>query len=704
MRLSAPRISKAIAALALIAVASLIAVSLLADAGSASAWMEERRGHLGEYNQSDETDGVAFDIEENKTAAAGETLIRVGKVKIRDRDDNVLDTKYIIHQDGSQNPIVDGNKTFQLNPHGKDSGDNKNVLWVTGPLNHEKQDTYLLVVSADGTVSTAVTVIVTILDLNEPPMLGVSPTVLNAEATPMARTLLPTGDDIPNPEYAANITESADMGDVLLVSEWDGTSQFAPPRYYEDHTPIMAFDEDAGAVLTYSLRAANSSGAMTTSAFSGPFSINASTGAITVSGTLDYETTDEYVMYIVVTDDDAQTPLSDNAKLTINVIDINELPAFVRDDLDRMSAQEAAAYCKRDWDEIRLVNPPIITIDENPNPGMVLVDYDACDAEGDDLRFIIWSGPELDSKMFYLNEATGVLSVSSVAADAAKFDYESKASYSVEVEVVDHEEVGQGQILQEIRLNDVNENITRTPTHTPAPTATPTPVPGAGATPTPTTTPARVSQDVLHRVGALEQLLATLQTLIQSLQGVIAAQDGKIAAQDDRIAAQDNRIATLEAQMSAGALTPTPTATPSPRPLPTSTPSPTPTDTPEPTPASNASACVQAMQPGSVSGSWNSACLTANPTHGNTYYARFYTFTLAAAADVTITLTSDKPPYLYLLAGGGTSGDILQETGEGGQTSATITDTLRAGSYTIEATTWNSKTLGDFTLTLSVRE
>ena len=191
--------------------------------------------------------------------------------------------------------------------------------------------------------------------------------------------------------------------------------------------------------------------------------------------------------------------------------------------------------------------------------------------------------------------------------------------------------------------------------------------------------------------------MARLQTLIQSLQGVIAAQDSRIAAQNDKIAAQDGRIAALEAQVAAGALTPTST------PQPTATPSPTPSATAEPT-AAAASACVQAMRPGSVSGSWSSACLTANPTHGNTYYARFYTFTLDEAADVTITLRSDKPPYLYLLAGAGTSGDVLGQAGGDGQTSVAITDTLRAGSYTIEASTWQPKTLGDFTLTLSARE
>ena len=419
------------------------------------------------------------------------------------------------------------------------------------------------------------------------------------------------------------------------------------------------------------------------------FDLNEETGALSVSSVaaeaakFDYESKASYSVEVEVVDSIAGHGQM-RQEIHLNDIIDNFLPFFVRDNLDRMTDEQVKAYCERPESEIRLKELPAITIDENPTPGMALVDYDACDADGDDLTFIIRS--EIDSTLFDLNEETGALSVSSVAAEAAKFDYEAEASYSVEVEVVDSI-AGHGQMRQEIRLNDVNENIT--PTRTAAPTATPTSIPGSAVTVTPTRTPGRVSQDVLHRVGALEQLLARLQTLIQSLQGVIAAQDSRIAAQDDRIAA-------LEAQMAAGALTPTPT------PQPTATPSPTPTMTPEPTPAS--SACVQAMQPGSVSGSWSSACLTANPTHGNTYYARFYTFTLDAAADVTITLRSDKPPYLYLLAGAGTSGDVLQQAGGDGQTSVAITDTLRAGSYTIEASTWRPKTLGDFTLTLTARE
>ena len=518
-------ISKAIAAIALISVASLIAVSLLADASRASAQVDERRVHQMESNQSDDTT-QEFWILENKTAAAGETLIRVGKVLVRDRHRFLLDTDYVI----TGNAITDnGDEIFQINPPGKDSGANKNVLWATMPLNFEDENTYLLVVASD------------------------------------------------NSEQA---------------------------RF---------------------------------------------------------------------------------RNIRVNVQDVSEPPFFVRDDIDGMTREQVWNYCSRDRSVIELADPPVIRINENAAIGSVIAKYGACDPDGDDIDFMLRSSP--DSAYFdihTINWHTGQLRVDGV------LDYELKSTYAIEVEITDFMS-DPISVTQRIHLNDdTNEPVAPTPTRTAAPTATPTSVPGTGATPTPTMTPGRVDQDVLHRVGALEQLLARLQTLIQSLQGVIAAQDS-------RIAAQDSRIAALEAQLGAATLTPTPT------PSPTATPSPTPAATPEST-AVAASACVQTIGAGSVSGSWTSACLTANPTHGNTYYARFYTFTLDAAADVTISLTSDKPPYLYLLAGEGTSGDVLRQAGGNSQTSVAITDTLQAGSYTIEASTWQPKTTGDFTLTLTARQ
>ena len=84
-------------------------------------------------------------------------------------------------------------------------------------------------------------------------------------------------------------------------------------------------------------------------------------------------------------------------------------------------------------------------------------------------------------------------------------------------------------------------------------------------------------------------------------------------------------------------------------------------------------------------------------------YARFYTFTLYAASEVTITLSSaDATPYLFLLEGEGTGGAVTRESGVANADSVTLTATLQPGAYTMEASTYNSGTAGDFTLEMEV--
>ena len=157
-------------------------------------------------------------------------------------------------------------------------------------------------------------------------------------------------------------------------------------------------------------------------------------------------------------------------------------------------------------------------------------------------------------------------------------------------------------------------------------------------------------------------------------------------------------------------LTPTPTPlTPTPTPLtPTPTPlTPTPTPlTPTPTPTDE---CVEALGGVSVNGSWDGSCLSDKmPNDGiaeqGDRYARFYTFTLDAQADVAISLTSTQDTYLYLLSGAGRDGAVLHKNDDvsGGNTNSGITESLQAGSYTIEATTYEVEAEGDFTLTLDI--
>ena len=102
-----------------------------------------------------------------------------------------------------------------------------------------------------------------------------------------------------------------------------------------------------------------------------------------------------------------------------------------------------------------------------------------------------------------------------------------------------------------------------------------------------------------------------------------------------------------------------------------------------------------------ISGSWDDECVSEREApRGGTRYARYYTFDLRAEATVTIELTSTEDTYLYLTGEGVSyeNDDIVS-----GNLNSRIEETLAAGGpYTIEATTYQAETTGDFTLTVSV--
>ncbi len=111
-----------------------------------------------------------------------------------------------------------------------------------------------------------------------------------------------------------------------------------------------------------------------------------------------------------------------------------------------------------------------------------------------------------------------------------------------------------------------------------------------------------------------------------------------------------------------------------------------------------ASQCVESLNSdGEVSGTWATDCQSDEPGRG---YARYYTFTLAQQAYVKIYLESSIDAYLYLRRGDAvTSGSTSHHDDDGGRgTDARIADTLAAGTYTIEATTYSSGRTGAFTL------
>lgn len=129
--------------------------------------------------------------------------------------------------------------------------------------------------------------------------------------------------------------------------------------------------------------------------------------------------------------------------------------------------------------------------------------------------------------------------------------------------------------------------------------------------------------------------------------------------------------------------------------------------------ATDTEPCVTAIDgAGTYTGSWDDDdCLSQNRPRGKggqagaDYYARFFTLTLKQASDVTINLTSDKDTYLYLLEGSGRDGATEDENDDitsGVHNSHIAAPSLDAGTYTIEATTYEPKIDGNFTLVVEI--
>ena len=105
----------------------------------------------------------------------------------------------------------------------------------------------------------------------------------------------------------------------------------------------------------------------------------------------------------------------------------------------------------------------------------------------------------------------------------------------------------------------------------------------------------------------------------------------------------------------------------------------------------------------SVSGYWDGNCAS---THRSGRYGRFYAFALTQRTRVQIGLASSEDTYLYLLSGADSEGSVVDEDDDGGSTgnNSHLDLTLEAGTYTIEATTYDAGATGDFSLTITVAE
>ncbi len=103
---------------------------------------------------------------------------------------------------------------------------------------------------------------------------------------------------------------------------------------------------------------------------------------------------------------------------------------------------------------------------------------------------------------------------------------------------------------------------------------------------------------------------------------------------------------------------------------------------------------------GSVAGKWADACRSETRTGR---YAHFYTFHLDSGSPVTINLESGVDTYLILWSGKNQkSGHAVRHNDDGGNgLNSRIIESLSAGHYTIEATTYSASRSGSFKLSVN---
>ena len=152
---------------------------------------------------------------------------------------------------------------------------------------------------------------------------------------------------------------------------------------------MAATDPDAGDTLTYTLGGDDADS----------FAIDAATGQLMTSAALDYETTTSYTVMVTATDGDGE---SETVTVAITVTDVNEAPEFPDTETGARSVAENTAA------------------GEDIGAPVAATDPDA----GDTLTYTLGGD---DAGSFAIDAATGQLMTE------AALDFETKASYSVEV-------------------------------------------------------------------------------------------------------------------------------------------------------------------------------------------------------------------------------------------------------------------------------
>ena len=219
------------------------------------------------------------------------------------------------------------------------------------------------------------------------------------------------------------VYETAQIGDAVLTKPAGQDGGAAT----DDPTVISAMDPE-GAAITYSISSTDAV----------PFSVNASTGALTVSGALDRETAMTHT-FIVKAADPAGN--DDTTEITVHVANSNEAPIF-------MSPTGDAA---------------VTTIPENTPNSVIIFTFTATDEDGDDLEFNLREGQSRD---LFVIENAGSAMVNGVEVWSGELrvktdvtlDYED-AGYDPRVHVEANDPQGlNATLLLTVNLSNVNDN------------------------------------------------------------------------------------------------------------------------------------------------------------------------------------------------------------------------------------------------------
>ncbi len=217
---------------------------------------------------------------------------------------------------------------------------------------------------------------------------------------------------------SASVTVNVnDINEDPVIDNQDFDVEENTPNGQEVGT-VIAIDPDNGQSLTYTIVSGNNSGA---------FQIGSSSGIITVANAdaLDFETTTGYTLTVEV-EDNGLGNLSDQATITIDVLDVNEVPEIADQSF---------------------------SIEENSANGFSVGTVVATDPDqGQELTYAITSGNALGA--FEIDPVTGELTI----ADNAAINFEENPFFELVVSVADN---GAGNLSADaditVNLIDINE-------------------------------------------------------------------------------------------------------------------------------------------------------------------------------------------------------------------------------------------------------